>query len=107
MIAPQTHSGLGEKVNDFSDPSTLAYRVRQLEIIEEAIRLELHELRTDTKAALRDDYMTTDQLHRTFISRAEIAHEARVKREWLPIAVAIFVGVPSVATFVLTLTAHA
>lgn len=91
-------------MNDFSDPPTLAYRVRQLEIIEEALRAEVHELRTDTKKSLREDYMTSDQLHRTFISRAELQQDARVRREWWPIVIAVFVGLPSIGTFILTLT---
>jgi hypothetical protein len=82
----------------------LEWRVHQLELVEAALRTELHDQRTERDARLKDDYMTREQLKNMFVTRAELAARGRERREWLPIAIAVFFGIPSVTSTILLIT---
>jgi hypothetical protein len=79
----------------------LEYRVQQLELVEKALRVELHDLRVERDARLREDYMTRDELLNTFVPRKELDRRGRVRREWLPIALTLFFGGLAAANIVI------
>lgn len=63
----------------------LAWRVAQLEIIEKAMQLELYELRKEMPEIFHQalvDYYTKPEARNVFVSRAELAEQTKIRREW-------------------------
>lgn len=91
-------------MNEPTDVQLLAYRVVQLEAIEKAIRLEVHDLRVEWQTLLRADYLTGDQVQNKFVTRKELESDAKTRREWFPIIVAAIVGAPALIELIVQLT---
>jgi hypothetical protein len=83
------------------DPHTFAWRLRQLEQIEAAIRLELFELR-NTKAQ-RDEVYSRAEAQNMFVKREDLTAAATRRREWPLVFAGVVVALSSVAGLVLQL----
>lgn len=90
---------------DESELSLLAYRVQNLEAVEAALRLEVHDLRTELRTLLRSDFMTRAEMRNVFITRKELASRGRERREWWPIVLAVVVGLPTIANLIISIAA--
>ncbi len=81
----------------------LEYRVKKLEAVEAALRLEVHDLRTEVNAGLRRDYLTAAEMRNVFVTRKEIAIRGRERRETWPIVLAVIVGLPTIANLIISI----
>lgn len=81
----------------------LAERVRQRELIEKAMQLEIHDLRIELRASLRQDYLTRAEMQNQFVTRSEISEQAKVRREWPVIFATLVVTVVSVINLIVSL----
>jgi hypothetical protein len=88
------------------EPTALAWRVRQLELVEQALRIELRDLRKEYQASLRRDYLTAAEMRNLFITREELGRQAAVRREWWPIVFAGVCGLTTIANLVSTIGGH-
>jgi hypothetical protein len=82
----------------------LAERIRNREIIERAIQLDLHDLGVEFKAILRQDYMTAAEMRNHFVTRAEIHDKAVVRREWPVVLASVVVAATAIVNSILLLT---
>lgn len=91
-------------MDDEDEPTLrlLSWRVQQLEHIEAALRLEVHELRA-TRAPLEQVY-TRDQSRNVFVTREEAQRQATVRREWPLILASLVMAAGQVATLIAVLS---
>lgn len=93
-------------MNDRAEPTpaVLAERQRHAEYLQKALELEVHDLRVELDARLRQSYLTTAEMRNVFITRDELQHQAGVRREWPLIAFSGLMAICNLVTLVVVLT---
>lgn len=85
----------------------LAWRIKQLEIIETAMRVELHELRHELPdrmlKSLREDYYSKAETRNRFVTREELSRHHAERRQWPVIVAAIAASTVSLADLLIRL----
>lgn len=83
--------------------AVLEEKVRQLELVERAIRLEVHDSRIEMQASLRQSYLTAAEMRNVFVTRDELQRQAVNRREWWPIVLGIIVTGATITNLIIAL----